>query len=120
MEAQAEATVIVVVAADVLLAVAPCSMLGFGVVAADSLSPLEHNAAVVVTGAQLGEGQVDCFAGQYQESKIASGGFPLVMAFVLQVEQAAAVSADVTPAGFLGRRILAQHLTETWRNHLAG
>jgi hypothetical protein len=36
MEAQAEMTVIVVVA-DVLLAVAPCSMLGFGVVAANSL-----------------------------------------------------------------------------------
>jgi hypothetical protein len=44
MEPQAEATVIVVVD-DVLLAVAPCSMLGFGVVAADSLPPLEHNAA---------------------------------------------------------------------------
>ncbi len=36
MEAQAEMTVIVVVA-DVLLVVAPCSMLGFGVVAANSL-----------------------------------------------------------------------------------
>jgi hypothetical protein len=45
MEAQAETTVIVVVVADGLLAVAPCSMLGFGVVAADSLPPLEHNAA---------------------------------------------------------------------------
>jgi hypothetical protein len=42
MEAQAEVTVIVVVA-YVLLVVAPCSMLGFGVVAADSLPPLEHN-----------------------------------------------------------------------------
>jgi hypothetical protein len=39
MEAQAEATVIVVVVADVLLAVAPCSMLGFGVIPADSLPP---------------------------------------------------------------------------------
>jgi hypothetical protein len=45
MEAQAEVTVIVVVVADVLLAVAPCSMLGFGVVVANSLPPLQHNAA---------------------------------------------------------------------------
>jgi hypothetical protein len=48
MEAQVEVTVIVVVVVvvvDVLLVVAPCSMLGFGVVVADSLPPLEHNAA---------------------------------------------------------------------------
>jgi hypothetical protein len=40
MEAQAEVTMIVVVVTDVLLVVAPCSMLGFGVVAVDSLPPL--------------------------------------------------------------------------------
>jgi len=45
MEAQAEVTVIVVVVVvdDVLPVVAPCSMLGFGVVVVDSLPPLEHN-----------------------------------------------------------------------------
>jgi len=52
MEAQAKVTVIivvvvvvVVVVADVLLVVAPCSMLGFGVVTANSLPTLEHNVA---------------------------------------------------------------------------